>query len=86
MTCTTPIMRAICLVKQRLGLDGARSRVALTGANDFGWPGPDLRPAVNGDPASAAHGFLPPGFFKIRKVKLAARHTLKSQDVVKRTM
>jgi hypothetical protein len=35
--------------KRRLGLDSDRSWVVLTEANDFIWPGPDLRPAVSGD-------------------------------------
>lgn len=30
--------------KKRLGLDGARSWVVLSEANQFAWPGPDLRP------------------------------------------
>ena len=47
------------LVKRRLGLDGERSWVMLTEANDFIWPGPDLRPAVSGALSTAAYGFLP---------------------------
>ena len=73
------------LVKQRLGLDDARSWIVLTEANDFVWPGPDLRPAVNGNPESAALGFLPPGFFKVLKEKLAALYNFKTQGVVRRT-
>lgn len=34
--------------KRRLGLDEAPSWVVLTEANRFVWPGPDLRPGVNG--------------------------------------
>ena len=49
--------------KQRLGLDSERSWIVLTEANDFVWPGPDLRPAVNGDPSSIVFGMLPPRFF-----------------------
>ena len=52
-------------VKRRLGLDGERSWIMLTEANDFLWPDPDLRPAVNGDLESVAYGFLPPGFFRV---------------------
>jgi len=56
--------------KQRLGLDSERSWVVLTEANDFIWPGPDLRPAVSGDPSSVAYGMLPPGFMKALRARL----------------
>ena len=59
--------------KQRLGLDSERSWVMLSEANDFIWPGPDLRPAVNGDPASVAYGMLPPGFMAVLRGRLAQR-------------
>jgi len=59
--------------KQRLGLDSERSWVMLGEANDFIWPGPDLRPAVNGDPASVAYGMLPPGFMAVLRERLAQR-------------
>jgi hypothetical protein len=52
-------------VKLRLGLDGERSWVVVTEANDFAWPGPDLRFAPGKGPETAAFGFLPPGFFRI---------------------
>src|ERR1700739_4639183 len=38
--------------KDRLGLDSDRSWVVLTEANDFIWPGPDLRPLSGRDPSS----------------------------------
>lgn len=60
-------------VKTRLGLDQARSWVVLTEANRFAWPGPDLRPAVSGDPSSVAYGFLPLRFFEqVRRQFIAA--------------
>ena len=63
--------------KQRLGLDSERSWVVLSEANDFIWPGPDLRPAVNGDPASVAYGMLPPGFMAVLRERLAQRRRAK---------
>jgi hypothetical protein len=51
-------------VKKRLGLDSERSWMIVTELNEFIWPGPDLRPAVSGDLASVAHGFLPPRLFR----------------------
>jgi hypothetical protein len=53
------------LTKERLGLDSERSWVLLTEANDFIWPGPDLRPLPGREANTVAYGFLPPGFLKI---------------------
>ena len=50
-------------IKQRLGLDTERSWVVLTEANLFNWPGPDLRPRVNGDLSTIVYGLLPRSFF-----------------------
>jgi hypothetical protein len=47
-------------VKARLGLDGERSWVVVNEANDFSWPGPDLRFVPGKGPESAAYGYLPP--------------------------
>jgi hypothetical protein len=71
--------------KQRLGLDSKRSWVMLTEANDFIWPGPDLRPAVSGDPSTVAYGMLPPGFMKVLRKRLAERWREKRAAVTKRT-
>jgi len=48
--------------KTRLGLDTARSWIVLTEANQFVWPGPDLRPAVPGEMGSIAYGLQPRAF------------------------
>jgi hypothetical protein len=53
------------LTKERLGLDSERSWIVLTEANDFIWPGPDLRAVPGRDPSTVAYGFLPPGFMKV---------------------
>ena len=59
--------------KARLGLDGQRSWIMLTEANDFFWPGPDLRPHISGNPASVAYAMLPPRFFNELKARLHRR-------------
>lgn len=46
-------------VKRRIGLDSERSWIVLSELNRFVWPGPDLRPAVPGDPNSIIYGLLP---------------------------
>jgi hypothetical protein len=71
--------------KQRLGLDAERSWVVLNEANDFIWPGPDLRPAVNGDLSSVAYGMLPPGFMRVLRERLLQRWRDKRMSVTRRT-
>lgn len=72
------------LIKQRLGLDTERSWVVLAEANLFSWPGPDLRPRVNGDLSTIVYGLLPRSFFhaireeflrgiRARKIRLVQR-------------
>lgn len=71
--------------KQRLGLDAERSWVVLNEANDFVWPGPDLRPAVNGDLSSVVYGMLPPGFMRVLHERLSQRRRDKRMSVTRRT-
>jgi hypothetical protein len=63
--------------KQRLGLDTERSWVILSEANDFIWPGPDLRPVVSGDPSTVVYGMLPPGFMAVLRERLVQRRRAK---------
>nr|WP_292772899.1 hypothetical protein [Mesorhizobium sp.] len=58
--------------KQRLGLDHQRSWIVVSEANQFSWPGPDLRPATVGGATSVAYGELPADLF--RKVRAAFLH------------
>jgi hypothetical protein len=71
--------------KKRLGLDSERSWVVLTEANDFLWPGLDLRPAFQGDAASAAFGMLPPAFMKALRERLIERWRTKRAAAVARS-
>ncbi|MGB3897560.1 MAG: type II toxin-antitoxin system PemK/MazF family toxin [Mesorhizobium sp.] len=50
--------------KHRLGLDDERSWIVISEANLFRWPGPDLRPTVNGDLSTVVYGLLPYTFFR----------------------
>jgi hypothetical protein len=59
--------------KHRLGLDSERSWVILSEANDFIWPGPDLRPVPGRDPGTVAYGFLPPGFMRVLRERMERR-------------
>ncbi len=72
--------------KLRLGLDSERSWVVLTEANDFIWPGPDLRPAIPGDPSSIVCGMAPPGFMAVLRERLQQRWREKLAIAVKRTL
>jgi hypothetical protein len=71
--------------KLRLGLDAKRSWIVLTEANDFVWPGPDLRPAINGDPSTTAYGMLPPRLFTHLKQRIIEAHRRHALRGVKRT-
>jgi hypothetical protein len=51
------------VTKKRLGLDDGRSWIMTNELNVFAWPGPDLRPARNGEPQSVLVGALPPNLF-----------------------
>jgi hypothetical protein len=50
-------------IKHHLHLDDERSWIILDEINDFLWPGYDLRPVPNSDPARVDYGVLPPRFF-----------------------
>ena len=71
--------------KERLGLDSQRSWVVLTEANDFIWPGPDLRPVPGSDPSTIAYGFLPPGFMRVLRERLQRRWKERRASAVIRT-
>lgn len=63
-------MEIPALTKARLRLDGERSWVILDHANEFVWPGPDVRPVPGRDPATIYYGPLPPAFYDAMKLKL----------------
>ena len=71
--------------KQRLGLDTERSWVILSEANDFIWPGPDLRPLTSGDLESVAYGMLPPTFLRVLRERLSQRRRSRPSNTVKRS-
>ncbi len=58
--------------KRRIGLDEERSWIIIDEYNWFTWPGPDLRPSVNGELETVVMGVLPPALFKMIRTKLAA--------------
>jgi hypothetical protein len=71
--------------KRRLGLDSERSWIMLDEANDFTWPGPDLRPARNGDLDSIIYGKLPPQFRILLAERLRARRRTVRLSAIQRT-
>jgi len=42
-------------------------------ANDFRWPGPDLRPIPGGEPSTIVYGVLPPALFQAVRTRVIAR-------------
>jgi hypothetical protein len=71
--------------KNRLKLDSGRSWVVITEANEFIWPGPDLRPIPGRDPSTIAYGPLPPRFFAYVRDKFLERDRNNKSARVKRT-
>jgi hypothetical protein len=50
-------------IKDRLELDTERSWIVILEANEFIWPGPDLRPCSGKGLETLAYGFLPSRLF-----------------------
>jgi hypothetical protein len=71
--------------KQRLGLDADRSWIVLTEANEFVWPGPDLRPIPGRDASTIAYGPLPPRLFAQVRDRFLERDSREKSARVKRT-
>lgn len=71
--------------KKRLGLDADRSWIVITEANEFLWPGPDLRPVPGGDASTVAYGPLPPRFFAQVRNKFLERDRREKSTRIKRT-
>jgi hypothetical protein len=71
--------------KSRLGLDGERSWIVITEANEFVWPGPDLRTVPGRDESTIAYGPLPPRFFAHVRDKFLERDRREKTGRVKRT-
>lgn len=71
--------------KRRLGLDSERSWIVLSEANRFVWPGPDLRPAIAGDPSSTAYGLIPEKLFRQMRDRFIALLKSSNARAVSRT-
>ena len=72
-------------VKQRLGLDDARSWVVLSEWNEFVWPGPDLRRLPGADESSVAYGMAPPSLYAIIRDRFLALARSRAAARVRRT-
>lgn len=70
-------------VKNRLGLDDARSWIILTESNRFVWPGPDIRPT---DTESGYYGAIPPALFEKVKRRFMELARGSSHESVGRTV
>ncbi len=70
---------------RRLGLDDERSWVIISEANEFTWPGPDLRFVPGKDPESATYGILPPAVFRVIRDRFLARYPRRNLHLVPRT-
>jgi len=71
--------------KERLRLDSDRAWIVIAEANEFVWPGPDLRPVSAHDDWAIAYGTLPPRFFAYVRDKFLDRDRHTKSSHVKRT-
>jgi hypothetical protein len=71
--------------KTRLGLDAERSWIVVTEANEFVWPGPDLRPLPGRDASTVAYGPLPPRLFAHVRDKFIERDRIEKSARIART-
>jgi hypothetical protein len=71
--------------KRRLGLDAERSWIVITEANEFVWPGPDLRPLPGRDVSTIVYGSLPPKFFVHVRDRFLERIEQDKSQSVRRT-
>ena len=71
--------------KKRLGLDVDRSWIVITEANEFLWPGPDLRPVSGGDASTIDYGPFPPRFFALVRDKFLERDRREKNTRIRRT-
>lgn len=74
------------ITTSRLGLDGERSWIVMTEANQFVWPGPDLRPISGRDRSTVGYGSLPPRFFAHVRDAFLERDQREKIGRVKRTV
>jgi hypothetical protein len=73
------------LTKNRLGLDTERSWIVITEANEFVWPGPDLRPVPGRDASTIVYGVLPSLFFAYVRDKFLERDRDEKSRRIKRS-
>ncbi len=71
--------------KLRLGMDHERSWIILSEANLFSWPGPDLRPAINGDLSTVVYGLLPNRLFHLVRDRFVSAVRDKRARIVRRS-
>jgi hypothetical protein len=71
--------------KNRLGLDFDRSWIVISEANEFTWPGPDLRPIPGRDESTIAYGALAPRFFAYVRDRFLKRDRREKSARVTRT-
>ena len=72
-------------IKLHLGLDADHSWIVLDEANDFTWPGPDLRLILASDVPVFSYGMLPSGFMKVLEKRLIERSQTKNLRITRRS-
>lgn len=70
---------------ERLGLDGESKWIVLTEANNFVWPGPDIRFGAGNDKRRVDYGYLPQRFFIHVRDRFLALAREQRPPITKRT-
>ncbi|WP_432417001.1 hypothetical protein [Mesorhizobium australicum] len=73
------------VTKRRLSLDDQRSWIVLTEANEFRWPGPDLRRTGRPGLDDFAYGYLPNALYERVRLAFLAAIRRSPQRMVPRT-
>jgi hypothetical protein len=71
-------------LRRHLGLDQDASWIIVSEANQFVWPGPDLRPISGTSPSRFAYGYLPTDLFEELRRRLIAAYELRRLRVTVR--
>lgn len=73
-------------IKREVGLDAETSWVVTTEANEFVWPGPDIRPVPGRFPPTVVYGRVRRGFLgQVAKSYIANRRLQRSRIVSRMT-
>lgn len=72
-------------IRNQIGLDAEPSWVNTAEANEFVWPGPDIRPVPGRHPPTVVYGLVPRSFLRRVVKSYSANRLLQRTRIVSRT-